>query len=195
MSAIDPDQLEQKTLEDERMHDVLLMLQHLSRNEEVTIKIIIDCLYDIGSINLINQKLPQPPVNTIVKQVARLSKPLFRIVAFRWFKKNGPLLITRWLRKKVSFQQPVANQIAQTAKQVEATLTGKDIELYSQSKIDLLSGEVQRLRSQVRLISGISIGAIVALGGVIMWMNYGQAERSAQQNQQTAEPLQVITLE
>jgi hypothetical protein len=192
MSAIDPDQLEQKTLEDERMHDVFLMLQHLSRNEEVTIKIIIDCLYEIGSINLINQKLPYPPANGIVKQIARLSKPVFRIVAFHWFRKNGPPLITRWLRNKVSFKKSVARQVSKTVKQVEATLEGKDIELYSQSKIEVLSGEVQRLRSQVRLISGISIGAIAALGGVILWMNYSQAERSAQQ---PANLLQTIILE
>lgn len=181
MSVNDPDQLERKTLEEERMEDVLLMLQHLARNEEITIKIIIDCLYDVGSINLINQKLPHPPVNGIVKQIARLSKPVFRVVAFYWFKQNCPQLITKWLRSKISFKKPVAREVTKTAKQVQATLEGKDIELYSQSKIDLLNSEVQRLRSQVKLISGVSIGMIAALGGVILWMNYGQTGRPVQQ--------------
>jgi hypothetical protein len=216
MSESDPDQLQAKTLEEERMEDVLLMLQHLTRNEEVTIKIIIDCLYDVGSVNLINQKVPYFPFNGILKQIAKLSKPAFRIVAFYWFKKNCPPLITKWLRSKVSFKKPVAREMAKTAHQVQETLEGEpalnqttvegkpafegkptletkpsfetkptfegtDIELYSQSKIDLLTGEVQRLRSQVRLISGISIGAIAALGGVILWMNYGRINTPAQQ--------------
>jgi hypothetical protein len=112
------------------------------------------------------------------------------------------------LRSKVSFKKPVAHEMAETAHQVQATLEDKavpetmpilegsslegrslrdggieirEIELYSQSKIELLTDEVQRLRTQLRLISGVSIGAIVALSGIILWMNYGRIETSAQQ--------------
>jgi hypothetical protein len=208
MSENDPDQVQAKTLEEERMEDVLLMLQHLTRNEEVTIKMIVDCLYDIGSVNLINQKVPHRPINGIAKQIAKFSKPVVRITAYYWFRKNGPKLITKWLRSKVSFKKPVAHEMAETAHQVQATLEDKavpetmpilegsslegrslrdggieirEIELYSQSKIELLTDEVQRLRTQLRLISGVSIGAIVALSGIILWMNYGRIETSAQQ--------------
>jgi hypothetical protein len=34
-----------------------------------------------------------------------LSKPVFRLFALRWFKKNCPHLITRWLFNQVRFEQ------------------------------------------------------------------------------------------
>lgn len=95
--------LEEERIKEERMHDVLLLLDHLVQREETTVKIILDRLYDVGSINLINQKVGFRPMNRLLKMIARLSKPAFRAVAWRWFKGNCPQLITDWLRTKVSF--------------------------------------------------------------------------------------------
>lgn len=98
-----PKLLEEQRLKEERMHDVLLLLQHLVEREETTVKMILDCLYDVGSINLIDKKVRMKPANRLMKGIATLSKPAFRIVALRWFKANCPQLITKWLYTKVRF--------------------------------------------------------------------------------------------
>jgi hypothetical protein len=87
--------------EEERMRDVLLLLSNLFQREEVTIKLILDCLYDVGSVNLINQKFRFRLLNRLMKSIARMSKPVFRIFAVRWFHKNCPQLITDWLHSQV----------------------------------------------------------------------------------------------
>jgi hypothetical protein len=90
-------------LEAERIQDVLTLLQSLTGREEATIKLIIDCLYDIGHVNIINQKVRAKPLNYTAKVIARMSKPVVRAIAWRWFKKNCPQLIARWLYGKVKF--------------------------------------------------------------------------------------------
>lgn len=95
--------LEEERIKEERIHDVLLLLDNLVEREEPTVKMILDRLYDVGSINLINKKVGFRPMNRLLKAIARLSKPAFRAVAWRWFKRNCPQLITEWLRTKVSF--------------------------------------------------------------------------------------------
>ena len=95
--------LEEKRVEEQRMHDVLLLIQHLVEQEETTITMILDCLYDVGAVNLINNKFRFKPLNKVMKYIAKLSKPAFRVVALRWFKKNCPELITNWLKTKVTF--------------------------------------------------------------------------------------------
>lgn len=85
-----------------RLRDVKVLLQNLTLQEEVTIKLIIDCLYDVGSVNILNTKVTWGPANRAVKLIARTSKPVFRIIAWRWFKSNCPDLITNWLASKVS---------------------------------------------------------------------------------------------
>jgi hypothetical protein len=94
---------EQSLLEAQRMHDVLTLLNSLAGREEATIKLIIDCLYDIGSVNAIDRKVRIRPLNSLAKFVAKNSKPIVRIVAWRWFKKNCPRLIVNWLYTKVKF--------------------------------------------------------------------------------------------
>lgn len=95
--------LEEERLKEERMHDVMLLLGDLVEREEATVKNVLDCLYDVGSINIINKKVEFRPMNRFLKSIARLSKPAFKVVAWRWFKNNSPQLITNWLRTKVSF--------------------------------------------------------------------------------------------
>ncbi|PSO51276.1 MAG: hypothetical protein BRC33_00855 [Cyanobacteria bacterium SW_9_44_58] len=95
--------LEEERIKEERMHDILLLLDNLVEREEPTVKMILDRLYDVGSINLINKKVGFRPMNRLLKAIARLSKPAFRAVGWRWFKRNCPQLITEWLRTKVSF--------------------------------------------------------------------------------------------
>lgn len=94
---------EEERIKQERMKDVLLLLEQLFEREEATVKRILDCLYDVGSINLINKKFQTRPLNRIMKLIAKLTRPAFRIVALYWFKRNCPQLITNWLSIKVRF--------------------------------------------------------------------------------------------
>lgn len=90
-------------MEQERMQDVLILIENLIEREEITIRLIMDCLYDVGSKNLINQKVQFGLLNWLMKRIAILTKPVFKIFAMRWFKKNCPRIITAWLHSKVSF--------------------------------------------------------------------------------------------
>ena len=95
--------LRERQLEDERMRDVQMLLESLFLREEVTVRLIADCLYDVGSINLLNQQVRSRPLNRLLKVVARNSKPVFRFFMVRWTRQNCPQLITKWLHSQVIF--------------------------------------------------------------------------------------------
>ncbi|MEH2162590.1 MAG: hypothetical protein V7K38_16475 [Nostoc sp.] len=151
-----PETLTEKLIEAERMHDVLLLLQNLINSEEATVKLILDCLYDVGSVNLINQKLRLKPLNRVMKLIARMSKPVFKTLALNWFKKNCPQLITNWLHTQVAFEriQNVPQEIA-----VEVA----ELQPYPIPPTENPYQEIKNLRSQVRLLAWISIIAIAIL--------------------------------
>ncbi|MBD2509612.1 hypothetical protein H6G91_20340 [Nostoc muscorum FACHB-395] len=159
-----PETLAEKVIEAERMHDVLLLLQNLINSEEATVKLIMDCLYDVGSVNLINQKLRMKPLNRLMKLIARMSKPVFRTLAFNWFKKNCPQLITNWLHTQVTFRstQNIPQQVA-----VEVA----ELQPYPLPPAENLSQEIKNLRSQVRWLAGISIIAIAVLAMTAIKLN------------------------
>ena len=194
-----PDVLAEKTQEKERMHDVFLLLQNLSNREEVTIKLIIDSLYDIASVNLINKKFSYGPLRKILKPIGRMSKPAFRFFAWRWFLKNFPPLITKWLYKQVSFntaskkkaQKPVTT-IPQQNAQLEAATTANptlELELANQEK----SQQIKHLRSRINCLTGMLIGIITIFSSGFIWLGY-ELEKS---HSRTVEELkmQVKTLE
>jgi hypothetical protein len=91
-------------MQQERMKDVLLLLQQLVEKEEITVRLILDCLYDIGSVNAIDKNFHTQPLNRIMKAIATMTKPIFRIFALRWFKRNCPRLIADWLYQQVTFE-------------------------------------------------------------------------------------------
>ncbi|WP_107670541.1 hypothetical protein [Cyanothece sp. BG0011] len=94
---------EAQKLEVEQRKNVMLLVENLMEREEATLKMIIDCLYDVGSVNLINQKVAARPLNRVMRLIARLSKSSFRSIAFWWVKRNTPELIADWLLNKVRF--------------------------------------------------------------------------------------------
>ncbi|KST67908.1 hypothetical protein [Mastigocoleus testarum] len=194
-----PDVLAEKNQEKERMHDVFLLLQNLSNREEVTIKLIIDSLYDIASVNLINKKFSYGPLRKILKPISRMSKPAFRFFAWRWFLKNFPPLITKWLYKQVTFntaskkkvQKPVTT-IPQQNAQLEAATTANstlELELANREK----SREIKHLRSRIKWLTGVLIGIITIFSSGFLWLGY-ELEKS---HSRTVEELkmQVKTLE
>jgi hypothetical protein len=94
----------------ERMRDVTLLLQQLVEREEVALKLIIDCLIDVGSINYANHKVHNPPLNKMMKVLVGYIKPVARMVALFWLKRNLPELLTAWLEGKVSFGSVPINE-------------------------------------------------------------------------------------
>ena len=94
----------------ERLRDVTLLLQQIVEREEVALKLIIDSLIDVGSINYANNKVHNPPLNKIMKVLVGYIKPVARMVALYWLKKNLPDLLTAWLESKVSFENIVINE-------------------------------------------------------------------------------------
>jgi hypothetical protein len=103
LETIEKESIKEKLREDERIRDMLLLLENLVQREETTVKMLLDCLYDIGSVNLINNRITYRPANKVIKFIANMSKPAFRLVGIIWFKKNCPKLIANWLHKKVIF--------------------------------------------------------------------------------------------
>jgi hypothetical protein len=88
----------------ERMRDVNLLLQQIVEREEVALKLIVDSLIDVGSINYANKKLHNPPLNKMMKILVGYIKPVARLAAVYWLKRNLPNLLTAWLEAKVSFE-------------------------------------------------------------------------------------------
>jgi len=142
--------LKEERKKDQYMHDVLLLLHNLFEREEATVMVVLDCLYEVGSINLVNQKVANRTLNRLAKSVAKFSKPAFRIVAIRWFKKNVPTLLTNWLGEQVSFKPSETKVIA------EVPIN----EMNALPKVKKVNSEVQRLRSQVRVLTGFLFAAI-----------------------------------
>lgn len=184
----DSKQLQEKEMKEERMQEVLLLLEHLISHEEVTIKLIIACLFDVGSVNLINQRIRQPLVKRSLKGIIGVSKPVAKAIGFRWFKRNCPQLITNWLYSKVSFPEAILSEPAEV---IPAPVVAEQTALVSEN----LNHEIRRLKGQVRLLSGISIGAIAALSGVLVWMNNRPEVGASHPNVQPAQPITTRTIE
>ena len=142
----------------ESKHDILLLLQHLAQSQETTVKLILGRLYDVGADNLINQKIPSLPLKKVLKGTTKISKSAFIVLAYYWFKKNCPQLITDWLLDQVSFTQE--EETTQEIVTVNPTSVGAE-----QLKIKQLSSQVQVLTRVVIVLIGI-------LGGGITWVFY-----------------------
>ena len=97
--------ISERQKEDERIRDVEMLLESLFLREEITVRLIVDCLYDVGSVNLLNQRVQSRPLNRMLKMIARYSKPVFRIFAMRWTKRNCPRMIANWLHSQVVFEK------------------------------------------------------------------------------------------
>jgi hypothetical protein len=151
-------------IEEERMEEIYLLLNNLFEREEVTIKYVLDCLYDIGSVNLINQRIRMRFFSNPVQSVARVSKPMFKMLAIRWFKRNCPELITEWLYSKILFEP------AQPKKKPPRPVV--DVPTDAVARLESRTQEVQQLRSQVKLLTGSLVLITAVLGGTVVWLGY-----------------------
>ncbi len=178
----------EKAREEKLMNEVLLLVKTLIYEQEITIKLIIDCLYDIGATNLINEKFQVGTFNKTLKFITKISKPAFKILAWHWFKNNCPNLITGWLQSKVTFSQVKEAKI-EVVEENETTNITANSQFLDQNQID----QVKRLRFQVKLLIGLLFAVVTMFSGSLIWLSY-----SLQQSHlQTLEKLQnqVKTLE
>ena len=58
-----------KERQDEVMNDVFILLENLINREENTVKLIVGSLYDIGTVNIINQKFKSRTFNKTLKYI------------------------------------------------------------------------------------------------------------------------------
>ena len=141
--------------------EVLLLLQHLAEREKVTVRLILDRLYDLGVLNIIKNKLRSRTFKGVVRGLAKISKPAAGVAGVYWFKQNCPQLIADWLVEQVAFGNPEE----------------KATEILEASTNDLKPSEsynlqVKQLRSQVRLLTSILILVIAVFGGSFAWLFY-----------------------
>jgi len=199
----DAERMREKQMEAERMRDVLLLLQNLTNDREATIKLIVDCLYDAGAVNLINQKIRFRPLNRMTKSVARISKPVFRNIAWYWFRRNCPQLIVNWLLTKITFQpkrvvealvenrpEPLVENEPRSISQDEPYYLNRGLNR-DLTQVATLNRENRQLRQQVRLLTGVSVLAIAALG-IVVTLPHRTLEIVPTQKQQPASSANVI---
>lgn len=149
----------EKSMEEQRMRDILLLLEHLAQRETITVNLILDRLYDMGSVNLINKKFRSRTLNKTMKLITKTSKPVFKVIALRWFQKNCPKLIADLLHEKVSFPQEEDKAEKEVQPQVYSLTEGEN------QAIEV----VKRLQSRVRMLTGMLIGAIAVCGSSFLW--------------------------
>lgn len=181
-------------LETERLLQVRILLEHLFNHEETTVKLILGYLYDVGSVNLINQKFRRRPLNRLMRMVAGMSKPIFKVFALRWFKKNCPQLITDWLRSQVSFAPlelattPAVIELAAVETMaMQGSYPGGVI-----AELETRNQKIRQLHQQVRWLSGILVVTTVALGSTVVWLSYQPRLASAQAQSLQPSPIEAV---
>lgn len=151
----------------ERIETVALLLDNLFQREEATARSILDCLYDVGSVRLIEQKVPLKALRWPLKGVARYSKPIFRLWALRWLKKNCPWMITDWLFSQawvggIILSSADDNPIIEVSTPPPALPTGIEPLIFRQA------AEISVLRSRV-LVLTIMVLVLVTVAG-LKWL-------------------------
>ena len=174
-----------KERQDEVMNDVFILLENLINREENTVKLIVGSLYDIGTVNIINQKFKSRTFNKILKRISLVSKPAFTVIIWRWAKKNLPQLIANWCEKKVSFD-PDNSQ----TKKMELAAIQQDISPTAIPPLKYKIQDVRYLRFQVNLLTNLLgiyvIGSLTLVSGGLLWLSH----EMQQSRQQTIQEIQ-----
>ena len=170
-------QAKEKEKEEQIMHEIRVLLKTLVYQEEVTMKEVIDCLYDVGSTNLINQKFKFGTLNKSLKFITKMSKPAFKMLAWQWVKKNCPDLIANWLQDKVTFirVEEMRVEVMTENESLENLSLASISQLPQENQIELpaaaLRYQVKRLHLQVKLLTGILVATVTLFGGSLIWLS------------------------
>jgi hypothetical protein len=165
-----PLSVEEETLESERVKDVKLILDNLFQREERTVKMILDCLYDIGSVRLINRKISAESLRGPLKAIARMSKPAFRFFALRRFQKQAPQLITDWLYSQAA-QQP-RHPVPPEEDPALIDVVPSPAELPPAELpplVEIQAAEINSLRDRVSWLSTLLVAVILVTSGLMLF--------------------------
>ncbi len=174
LAAQTQDQLTAKTLEQERMQDVILVLTHLFEREEATVKIVLSCLYDVGAANFRSKKVRSRALKKVLSIASKMLKRPLTFAGLLWFKSQVPQLLGDWLQSQVAFDPPESQKEAIETEVNQSIAT--DIPLAADVRAavveELRLREIQKLRGRVRLLTGVSIVAIaLLLGSAAVWID------------------------
>jgi hypothetical protein len=148
--------------EAERMQEVTLLLANLLEREQTTLKAVIGCLYDVGTVNLVNQRVKYRFLRPLARPVLKVSKPVLTTLGYRWVSKKCPPIISRWLQRKVKSvtSGPPPKPVSQSVSvQSVSTVEPPPIE----QRTALYQGEIRRLRSRVRWTTAALAGVSATL--------------------------------
>ncbi|MEM8637919.1 MAG: hypothetical protein AAGG51_03740 [Cyanobacteria bacterium P01_G01_bin.54] len=151
--------------EQQKVQEILLILEQLVQREAVTVRFILERLYDIGLINVMNKKVKTHPLGQVIQPLGRVSRRGFRALGTRWFQAQGPKLITNWLYSLVNLEP---------SKKAEQAVEPDDLELTYPLVLPPaeLEREVAQLRSQLRWLTAVMVGGIALLGSSFFWIDY-----------------------
>ncbi|NJN61485.1 MAG: hypothetical protein HC795_08130 [Coleofasciculaceae cyanobacterium RL_1_1] len=155
-----------KYREDERVRDILLAVEQLFQREEKAVDFVLSCLYDIGSVNLINNKVPITLLKPALRSIARFSRPAFRLIAVRWFHQNCPQLITDWLHSLVVFK--TSDSETSSAIDIKVLENDTDLAFAVQQK----QNEVTQLQQQLRQTIVLAVMIVAMFGSATLWLGY-----------------------
>lgn len=157
-------------LESERMQDVKLILDNLFQREEATLKRVMDCLYDVGSIHLINRKISVEALRGPLKAIAHLSKPAFRFFALRRFKREAPQLITDWLYSQATQQPFHPPPVEDDLTLIDVTPSPAELPPAQLPPIvELQAAEINSLRGRVSWLSTLLVAVLLVSSGLIFF--------------------------
>jgi hypothetical protein len=151
---------EEKNREEENLREILILLEQLFQREEATAKKIIECLYDIATVNWINKNIRSSWFNSCLKYLVRFPKPLAKILGLRlYLQPKCPKLITDWLYSLVEFKEEEA-----------ISIEGREVENELLPEVKKSRQEIKLLRQQIRLLTGSLVTIIVLVGGSFIWI-------------------------
>ncbi len=164
--------------EQQAVDEILLLLEQLTQQESATVRLILDRLYDIGTINLINRKVKLRSLNRISHEIASQTKPIFRFFGIRWFKGNCPQLITDWLYEQVKVQPVIAAQEIIETNSLPNTPSDPDRDAL----------ELRKLRTQLKWRTGLLGGSLGILSAVLVMNTTGLLSSPTLTSPQTSPP-------
>jgi hypothetical protein len=156
-STLSPQQAAEQQAEIERMQEVTLLLANLLEREQSTIKAVIGCLYDVGTVNLINHRIKFRFLRPLARPLLKISKPVLTTVGYRWVSKKCPPILTRWLQGKV--KSVTSSRPPKTSPKPVAVVAAP----VAEPQTMLYQGEIRRLRSQVRWTTAALAGVSATL--------------------------------
>ncbi|MBE9222316.1 hypothetical protein IQ215_06360 [Cyanobacterium stanieri LEGE 03274] len=140
--------------EEEKLREILVLLEQLFKREEASAKAIIGCLYDIATLNLINKYCPLWGINPTLKYISRFPRPIAQHLGCKlYLQPKCPQLITDWLYSLVEFPES-------ESKPVEVV---ENLALPAQTQIKSLQG-------RVRVLTGALVASFAIFIGGFSWI-------------------------